>query len=79
MAKRDDQKRKERELDLNMRWGDSKDGKNRDRVRDRGRSRSRSEERTPGLYALSQHDYVIGLFSGLFSIDHWQAIVLIFT
>jgi len=27
MAKRDDQKRKQRELDLNMRWGDSKDGK----------------------------------------------------
>ena len=50
MAKRDDQKRKERELDLNMRWGDSKDDKNRDRVRDRGRSRSRSGERTPGLY-----------------------------
>jgi len=48
MAKRDDQKRKERELDLNMRWGDSKDDKNRDRVRDRGRSRSRSGERTPG-------------------------------
>jgi len=45
MAKRDDQKRKERELDLNMRWGDSKDDKNRDRVRDRGRSRSRSGER----------------------------------
>jgi len=46
MAKRDDQKRKQRELDLNMRWGDSKDGKDgRDRVRDRGRSRSRSEER----------------------------------
>lgn len=50
MAKRDDQKRRERELDLNMRWGESKDGKNRDRVRDRGRSRSRSGERTPGLY-----------------------------
>ena len=56
MAKRDDQKRKERELDLNMRWGDSKDGKNRDRVRDRGRSRSRSEERRPGLYAPLRRD-----------------------
>ena len=53
MAKRDDQKRKERELDLHMRWGDSKEGKSRDRVRDRGRSRSRSEERTPGLYAIA--------------------------
>ena len=63
MAKRDDQKRKQRELDLNMRWGDSKDGKdsrdgrdNRDgldRVRDRGRSRSRSEERISGLYAIA--------------------------
>ena len=66
MAKRDDQKRKQRELDLNMRWGDSKDGKDsrdgrdgrdnrdgRDRVRDRGRSRSRSEERKPGLYAIA--------------------------
>jgi len=53
MAKRDDQKRKERELDLHMRWGDSKEGKSRDKVRDRGRSRSRSEERTPGLYAIA--------------------------
>ena len=80
MAKRDDQKRKERELDLNMRWGDSKDGKNRDRVRDRGRSRSRSEERTPGLYApLQNHHLVLGFLFGLFSIDHWQGIVLIFT
>ena len=52
MAKRSDQKRRERELDLNMRWGESKDGKKRDRVRDRGRSRSRSEERSPGLYVL---------------------------
>jgi len=42
MAKRDDEKRKERELDINMRWSDSK---KRDKVRDRGRSRSRSEER----------------------------------
>ena len=49
MAKRDDEKRKERELDINMRWSDSK---KRDKVRDRGRSRSRSEERSPGLYVL---------------------------
>ena len=50
MAKRDDEKRKERELDINMRWSDSK---KRDKVRDRGRSRSRSEERPPGLCALA--------------------------
>jgi len=51
MAKRDDEKRKERELDINMRWSDSK---KRDKVRDRGRSRSRSEERPPGLEELER-------------------------
>ena len=52
MAKRDDQKRRERELDLQMRWGEKKETNYRHNRadRDRDRSRSRSEERTPGLY-----------------------------
>ena len=71
MAKRDDQKRKERELDLHMRWGDSKEGKNRDKVRDRGRSRSRSEERTSGLYAIAPLPRETHIFWSS-SKDHWQ-------